>query len=94
MTILNVHAGSLPSFALRLKKDDNLSTLRSRAAAKIRLQLSDGIPLAVKYGHKGSKYSLEDDDDWEIFTERVGAEKEADGEFTQGGGEWSWWGWR
>lgn len=80
MTILAVHAGSLPSFALRLKSDDSLETLRQRAAAKVRLQLSDGIPLAVAYGYKGSRYSLEDEDDWEIFKERVGSEKEADGE--------------
>lgn len=81
MTILNVHAGSLPSFALRLKQTDSLSSLRQKAAAKIRLQLDDGIPLAVKYGWKGERYSLEDDDDWEIFTERVGNEKEVDGKF-------------
>lgn len=80
MTILNVHAGSLPSFALRLKQSDSLSTLRQKSAAKIRLQLDDGIPLAVKYGWHGQRYSLEDDDDWEIFLERVSNEKEADGE--------------
>lgn len=80
MTILNIHAGSLPSFALRLKSSDNLSTLRQRAAAKVRLQLSDGIPLAVKYGWNGQKYSLEDEDDWDIFVERVANHPEADGE--------------
>ena len=79
MTILNVHAGSLPSFALRLKSSDNLTTLRQRAAAKVRLELSDGIPLAVKYGWKGQKYGLEDDDDWDIFVERVANQAEADG---------------
>lgn len=79
MTILNVHAGSLPSFSLRLKQADSLNTIRQKAAAKIRLQLDDGIPLAVKYGWKGQRYSLEDDDDWEIFLERVASEKEADG---------------
>lgn len=80
MTILNIHAGSLPSFALRLKSADTLTTLRQRAAAKVRLQLSDGIPLAVKYGWNGQRYSLEDDDDWEIFVERVSNQPEADGE--------------
>lgn len=80
MTILNVHAGSIPSFALRLKSTDTLTTLRQRAAAKVRLQLSDGIPLAVKYGWNGQRYSLEDDDDWEIFSERVSSRPEADGE--------------
>ena len=80
MTILNIHAGSLPSFALRMKPTDSLTTLRQRAAAKVRLQLSDGIPLAVKYGWNGQRYGLEDDDDWEIFTERVGNQAEADGE--------------
>ena len=80
MTILNIHAGSLPSFALRLKSSDHLSTLRQRAAAKVRLQLSDGIPLAVKYGWNGQKYSLEDEDDWDIFVERVANHPEADGE--------------
>lgn len=85
MTILNIHAGSLPSFALRLKPaTDSLTTLRERSAAKVRLQLTDGIPLALKYGWKGQRYSLEDDDDWEIFLERVGDEREADGESVPG----------
>lgn len=84
MTILNVHAGSLPSFALRLKPtSDSLQTIRERSAAKVRLQLTDGIPLALKYGWKGQRYSLEDEDDWEIFLERVKEEKEADGELAQ-----------
>lgn len=86
MTILNVHAGSLPSFALRLKPtSDSLQTIRERSAAKVRLQLTDGIPLALKYGWKGQRYSLEDEDDWEIFLERVKEEKEADGELAQHG---------
>lgn len=88
MTILNIHAGSLPSFALRLKSTDTLATLRQRAAAKVRLQLSDGIPLAVKYGWNGQRYGLEDDDDWEIFTERVGNQAEADGESQRGSPMW------
>ncbi|SPO31050.1 uncharacterized protein UTRI_05312_B [Ustilago trichophora] len=76
--ILNFHAGSLPSFALRLKSDDSLDSLKSRAAKKIRLQLDDGIPLVVKYGWSSQTYTLEDSDDWEIFLERFGNEKEAD----------------
>ncbi|CCF48669.1 hypothetical protein NDA11_005978 [Ustilago hordei] len=76
--ILNFHAGSLPSFALRLKSDDSLDSLKSRAAKKIRLQLDDGIPLVIKYGWSGQAYTLEDSDDWEIFLERFGNEKEAD----------------
>ncbi|KIS67469.1 uncharacterized protein UMAG_10905 [Mycosarcoma maydis] len=75
--ILNFHAGSLPSFALRLKSDDSLESLKNRAAKKIRLQLDDGIPLVIKYGWSGQTYSLEDADDWEIFLERFGNEKEA-----------------
>ncbi|KAN0062573.1 hypothetical protein ACQY0O_005105 [Thecaphora frezii] len=75
--ILNFHAGALPSFALRLKADDDLETLKARAAKKIRLQLSDGIPLVMKYGWDGETYALEDNDDYDIFLERFGNEKEA-----------------
>ncbi|PWN54315.1 hypothetical protein IE53DRAFT_383089 [Violaceomyces palustris] len=76
--ILNFHPGSLPSFALRLKQDDNLDSLRSRAAKKVRLQLSDGIPLVLKYRHEHEVYTLEDADDYDIFLERFGNAKEAD----------------
>lgn len=58
--ILNFHPGALPSFALRMKSDDNLPSLRSRAAKKIRLQLDDGIPLVVKYRWENEVYALED----------------------------------
>lgn len=78
MPILNVHAGSLPSFSLRMKTDGGLPALRERAAAKVRLELKDGIPLVLKYGWKGQSYTLEDDDDFDIFVERIGNEKEAD----------------
>lgn len=60
MPILNVHAGSLPSFAIRMKQDDTLDTIRQRSAKKIRLQLDDGIPLVVKYGWEKKIYTLED----------------------------------
>ncbi|UZJ54824.1 hypothetical protein CBS101457_004144 [Exobasidium rhododendri] len=76
MPILNVHAGSLPSFSLRMKDSDTLDSIRSRSASKIRLDLRDGIPLVIKYGHQGQSYTLEDQDDWEIFTERFGNSKE------------------
>lgn len=78
MPILNVHAGALPSFSLRMKPSDSLETIRQRSAGKIRLDLKDGIPLVVKYAHKGQTFTLEDDDDWDIFVERFGNEKEAD----------------
>ena len=60
MPILNVHAGSLPSFSLRMKQSDTLETLRQRSASKIRLDLRDGIPLVIKYGHQGQTFTLED----------------------------------
>lgn len=60
MPILNVHAGSLPSFSLRMKTDGGLPALRERAAAKVRLELKDGIPLVLRYGWKGQTYTLED----------------------------------
>lgn len=78
MTILNVHAGALPSFSLRMNASDSLDSIRQRSATKIRLDLKDGIPLVIKYAHKGQSYTLEDDDDWDIFVERFGNEKEAD----------------
>jgi len=60
MPILNVHAGSLPSFAIRMKQDDTLDSIRQRSAKKIRLQLDDGIPLVIKYGWEKKTYTLED----------------------------------
>lgn len=102
-----------------------MTSLKNRAAKKIRLQLDDGIPLVIKYGWSGQTYSLEDGrlapsegamqqqrpyrtsaeltydsltppfdtpefnlarlchpaaDDWEIFLERFGNEKEANRE--------------
>ena len=81
MPILNVHAGSLPSFSLRMNASDSLESIRQRSAAKIRLDLKDGIPLVIKYAHRNQSYTLEDDDDWEIFVERFGNEKEADNDF-------------
>lgn len=60
MPILNIHAGSLPSFSLRMKQSDNLESIRQRSASKIRLDLRDGIPLIVKYSHQGQTFSLED----------------------------------
>jgi len=60
MPILNVHAGALPSFSLRLKQGQTLPQLRERAAAKVRLELKDGIPLVVKYAWAGERFALED----------------------------------
>lgn len=60
MVVLNFFPGALPNFSLRMKPSDTLSTIRERAAAKIRLDLKDGIPLSVKYGHGGKSYTLED----------------------------------
>ena len=60
MPILNVHAGSLPSFALRMKSEDTLAGIKSRCAKKIRLDLGDGIPLIVRYRWQQQLYTLED----------------------------------
>ncbi|KAK0546788.1 hypothetical protein OC846_002070 [Tilletia horrida] len=77
MTILNVHAGSLPSFSLRLKQNEDLPSLRQRVAKKIRLQLEDGIPMVLRYRSKQNLYSLEDQDDLDIFHERLANAPEA-----------------
>ncbi|KDN53356.1 hypothetical protein K437DRAFT_253048 [Tilletiaria anomala UBC 951] len=78
MPILNVHTGSLPSFALRMKQDDTLKSIRSRCAKKINLSLEDGIPLVLWYRWQQQLYTLEDDDDWEIFADRFSSSHEAD----------------
>ncbi|KAK0554301.1 hypothetical protein OC844_006187 [Tilletia horrida] len=77
MTILNIHAGSLPSFSLRLKQGEELPQLRQRVAKKIRLQLEDGIPMVLSYRSGQKLYTLEDNDDFEIFLERFAKEAEA-----------------
>ncbi|KAL9933737.1 hypothetical protein V8E36_007395 [Tilletia maclaganii] len=77
MTILNVHAGSLPSFSLRVKQSEDLQSLRQRVAKKIRLNLDDGIPMVLSYRNKQNLYTLEDSDDLEIFHERFANAPEA-----------------
>jgi hypothetical protein len=36
--------------------------------------------MVVRYGHHGTTYTLEDEDDWEIFTDRFSQAKDVDRE--------------
>lgn len=68
MTILNIHPGALAPFALRLRPDDTLAGLRARAAKKARVPAHTA---SVRYAWHGDQFTLDDDDDWEIFVGRV-----------------------
>lgn len=68
MTILNIHAGSLPPFSLRLRAEESLELLRTRAAKKAHVP-ADSVLL--RYAWQGQQFALEDADDWEIFAGRV-----------------------
>lgn len=68
MTILNIHAGPLAPFALRLRADDSLSVLRARAAKKARIPPETA---SIRYAWHDEQFTLDDDDDWEIFVGRV-----------------------
>lgn len=70
MTILNIHAGALAPFALRLRADDTLASLLTRAAKKARVPADTA---SVRYAWQGEQFSLDDEDDWEIFVGRVRA---------------------
>ncbi|GAA5884488.1 hypothetical protein JCM16303_005105 [Sporobolomyces ruberrimus] len=68
--ILSCHPGSLNSFALKLRSSDTLETLKERCARKLALPPGETAELDLKYLWCDVYYSLEDDDDFGIFTAR------------------------
>ncbi|KAI5478493.1 hypothetical protein MNV49_005021 [Pseudohyphozyma bogoriensis] len=69
LPILSCIPGSLNAFALRLKPTDSLASVRSRAARKLAIT-GDGSDIALQYMWCDVYYTLEDDDDWEVFVQR------------------------
>ncbi|GAA5956981.1 hypothetical protein JCM10213_001407 [Rhodosporidiobolus nylandii] len=76
--ILSCHPGSLNAFALKLKPTDSISTIRARAARKLAIPLHGSGPdgeggaeeIELKYLWCDVFYTLEDDDDFEVFLQR------------------------
>lgn len=73
--ILSCHPGSLNAFALRLNSQDNLASIRARAARKLAIP-GDGTDLGLQYLWCEVYYSLDDFDDWEVFLERCNDQPE------------------
>ncbi|SCV67663.1 BQ2448_5274 [Microbotryum intermedium] len=69
LPILSCHPGSLNAFALKLKSDDSVQSIRARAARKLALH-GDGSDIGLQYLWCDVYYTLEDEDDWEVFTDR------------------------
>lgn len=69
MTILSCLPGSLNAFALRLKSNDTLQSIQSRAARKLAIP-GDGSDISLQYQWCDVFYTLEDDDDWDVFVQR------------------------
>ncbi|KDE04912.1 hypothetical protein MVLG_04669 [Microbotryum lychnidis-dioicae p1A1 Lamole] len=67
--ILSCHPGSLNAFALKLKTGDSVQSIRARAARKLALH-GDGSDIGLQYLWCDVYYTLEDEDDWEVFTDR------------------------
>ena len=67
--ILACHPGSLNAFALRLNDKDSLHSIRARASRKLAIP-GDGAELSLQYLWCDVYYTLEDDDDFDVFLER------------------------
>ncbi|GAA6058613.1 hypothetical protein JCM10212_004024 [Sporobolomyces blumeae] len=68
--ILSCHPGSLNAFALRLRSSDTLASLKERLARKLALPPGEVQELELRYLWCDVYYSLEDEDDFTIFTSR------------------------
>ncbi|GAA6048979.1 hypothetical protein JCM3770_005423 [Rhodotorula araucariae] len=67
--ILSCHPGSLNAFALKLKPSDSVHSIKARAARKLAIPL-DGHDIRLKYLWADVFYTLDDDDDFDVFTSR------------------------
>ncbi|GAA5950250.1 hypothetical protein JCM3765_004254 [Sporobolomyces pararoseus] len=70
--ILSCHPGSLNSFALKLRSSDTLESLKERCSRKLALPLeeTESGELSLKYLWFDVYYSLQDEDDFQIFITR------------------------
>ncbi|BGO89911.1 hypothetical protein NBRC10512_003750 [Rhodotorula toruloides] len=67
--VLNCHPGSLNVFALKLKPTDTVSSLKARIARKLAVP-DEGSEISIKYLWCDVFYTLDDDDDFEVFLSR------------------------
>ncbi|KAK4702613.1 hypothetical protein P7C70_g3605, partial [Phenoliferia sp. Uapishka_3] len=75
LPILSCIPGSLNAFALKLKPTDSLATIQARAARKLAIP-GDGSDISLQYQYCDVYYTLEDDDDWEVFIARSSSSAE------------------
>ncbi|GAA5979563.1 hypothetical protein JCM5350_004938 [Sporobolomyces pararoseus] len=68
--ILSCHPGSLNSFALKLRSSDTLESLKERCSRKLALPIEETSELSLKYLWFDVYYSLQDEDDFQIFVTR------------------------
>jgi len=69
MTVLNIHAGGAHAFSLKHKDGDSASGIKNRAAKKLNIQ--DNSQVSALYEWHLVRYALDDEDDYEIFQQRV-----------------------
>ncbi|ORY37832.1 hypothetical protein BCR35DRAFT_285693 [Leucosporidium creatinivorum] len=67
--VLACHPGSLNAFALKLKSSDTVKSIQTRAARKLAIP-GDGADISLQYLWCDVYYSLEDEEDWEVFLDR------------------------
>lgn len=67
--ILSCHPGSLNAFALKLKPSDTIATIKARAARKLAIP-DEGADIVLKYLWCDVFYTLDDDDDFDVFLTR------------------------
>ncbi|BGO98011.1 hypothetical protein RTBOTA2_000776 [Rhodotorula toruloides] len=67
--VLNCHPGSLNVFALKLKPTDTVSSLKARIGRKLAIP-DEGSEISIKYLWCDVFYTLDDDDDYEVFLSR------------------------
>lgn len=72
------HAGQHPSFSLRVKDDETLLGLKERAASKLHIELKELESFVLKYSYHNELYQLDDQEDLDIFFERVRGGVEAE----------------
>ncbi|WFD36336.1 hypothetical protein MCUN1_003215 [Malassezia cuniculi] len=72
------HAGQHPNFSLRLQENESLNDIKKRAASKLHIELDDPESFVLKYSYQKELYSLDDQEDLDIFLERVRGGNEAD----------------
>ncbi|GAA5976962.1 hypothetical protein JCM10908_005693 [Rhodotorula pacifica] len=67
--ILSCHPGSLNAFALKLKPNDTVATIKARVARKLTIP-DEGADIVLKYLWCDVFYTLDDEDDFDVFLTR------------------------